>query len=213
MRRRVFLRLWAPVIPFVLTARALPALSSEHPFDRSYVYRGFKVRVAEGPGEARSIGTYTITLVRPDGRVTVAKGHRDGTIEYVWVADLSGEGGFEVVIVTQSSGSGSYGALAVYRWTGTSLKALNVADLSPAQKQGYRGHDVFSLDRGFVVRAFPIYTPNDPNASPSGGTRRLVYDFRHNKWISDWRRSDALPPRLGRRQGIAGSRRTFLSRL
>jgi hypothetical protein len=123
--------------------------------------------------------------------LTVAKGHRDGTVQNAWVANLSGGGGFEVVIATQSSGSGSYGALAVFRWTGTSLKPLNVADLSPAQKQGYRGHDVFRLDRGRVVRAFPIYRPNDPNARPSGGTRRLVYDFRRNTWISESRRRDA----------------------
>jgi hypothetical protein len=165
----------------------MAALSSERPFDRSYSYKGFKVRVAEGPGEARSIGTYTITLVSPDGKVTVAKEHRDGTVQEAWVADPSGEGGVEVVIATQSSGSGSYGALAVFRWTGTSLMPLNVADLSLEQKRGYRGHDVFRLDRGRVVRTFPVYRPNDPNARASGGTRRLVYDFQHNKWISEWR--------------------------
>jgi hypothetical protein len=168
-----------------LAAKVAPALSSERPFDRSYVYKGFKIRVAEGPGEARSIGTYTITVVRPDGQVAVAKGHRDGTVQNAWVADLSGRGGFEVVVATQSSGSGSYGALAIFGWTGTSLKPLDVADLSPGQKQGYRGHDVFGLDRGRVVRAFPLYRPNDPNAHPSGGTRRLVYDFQRNRWISD----------------------------
>jgi len=183
MTRRMFFRLSAPFIPAALTARVAPALSSERLFERSYAYRGFKVRIAEGPGEARSIGTYTITLVRPDGQVTVAKGHRDGTVQDAWVADLSGEGGFQVVIATQSSGSGSYGGLAIYRWTGTSLKALNVADLTSAQRQGYRGHDAFGLDRGRVVRAFPIYEPSDPNAHPSGGTRRLVYDFQRNKWV------------------------------
>ena len=183
MTRRIFFRLSAPIIPRALTARVAPAISSERPFERSYAYGGFKVRVAEGPGEARSIGTYTITLVRPDGQVTIAKGRRDGTVQDAWVADLSGHGGFEVVIATQSSGSGSYGALAIYRWTGTSLKPLNVADLSPGQKQGYRGHDVFRLDRGRVVRAFPVYRPNDPNAHPSDGTRRLVYDFRRNTWV------------------------------
>jgi hypothetical protein len=180
--RRIFFRLWAPVIPLALTAVA-SSLPSERPFERSYTYRGFKVRVVEDPGEARSIGTYTITVVRPDGKVTVAKGHRDGTVQEAWVADLSGEGGFEVAIATQSAGSGSYGALAVFRWTGTSLMLLNVADLSPAQKQGYRGHDAFRLDRGRIVRAFPVYRSDDPNAHPSGGTRRLVYDFRRNTWV------------------------------
>jgi len=163
------------------------AVSSERPFDRSYAYKGFKVRVAEGRGEARSIGTYTITLVSPDGKVTVAKEPRDGTMQDAWVADLSGQGGFEIVTATQSSGSGSYGALAVFRWTGTSLMPLNVADLSPEQKRGYRGHDVFRLDRGRLVRTFPVYRPNDPNAHASGGTRRLVYDFQHNKWVSELR--------------------------
>jgi len=171
----------------VLAGVILPARSAVPSFDRSYVYGGFNVRVAEGTGEAQSIGTYTVTLTAPDGRTTIVKADREGTIQGAWVTDLKGTGGLDVVIATRSVGSGSYGALIIYQWAGDSLKPIEVAELSPVQTEGYRGHDVFGLDGRLVVRMFPIYRSNDPNASPSGGIRRLVYDFRNNRWISAWR--------------------------
>jgi hypothetical protein len=80
----------------VLTAAVVPPQTEEGPFERSYVYKGFRVRVAERSGEARSIGSYAITLTPPDGKPTITKSRRDSTIR-----DL------DVVIVTQSVGSGS----------------------------------------------------------------------------------------------------------
>ena len=187
MKRLALLRLGS-LMWVVLANLILPAQSAVPSFDRSYVYDGFRVRVAEGTEETRSIGTYTITLTAPDGRATIVKADREGTIQDAWVKDLKATGSLDVVIAIQSVGSGSYGALIIYQWAGDSLKPIKVAELSPVQTQGYRGHDVFGLDGRLIVRTFPIYRSNDPNALPSGGIRRLVYDFRNNRWISDWRR-------------------------
>jgi hypothetical protein len=37
------------------------------------------------------------------------------------------------------------------------------------------GHDQFSVAGDRLVQRFPIYRDGDPNAAPTGGTRRIEY--------------------------------------
>ncbi len=145
-------------------------------------HEGFTVIVSVKPHELGSVGAYTVAVAAPAGEYSIVTGERDGTIRSVWVADLNGDRRFQVLVVTQSAGSGSYGAVAIYDWTGAEVVPRKVADLSPAQRVGYQGHDEFRLEGNTLVREFPVYREGDTNVSPTGGRRRLIYNSTANGW-------------------------------
>ena len=76
---------------------------------------GQTVTISEGPGEARSLGSFAIrryaaaepgeeTTFFLDGQVQ----SRDGFVERAEIADLNGDGRAEVVVIVRSAGSGGY---------------------------------------------------------------------------------------------------------
>jgi len=42
-------------------------------------------------------------------------------------------------------------------------------------KEGYKGHDQFSLLEGMLMQQFPIYKPGDDKDKPTGGKRVVQY--------------------------------------
>ena len=102
--------------------------------------------------------------------------------EASWVTDVDRDGNFEVLILGRSAGSGSFGEIRVFEWDGKALAARPLPELTPKQATGYYGHDAFRVGTSQIVREFPVYKPGDPNASPTGGLRRLVYTFTNKKW-------------------------------
>lgn len=94
------------------------------------------------------------------------------------ISDLNGDGWPELLVFLTSDGSGSYGRLLGYSVnSGKSMSQIawkEVAD-SPEISEGYMGHDVMSVENGQFVNSFPIYKDGDPNAAPSGGTRKVTY--------------------------------------
>jgi len=142
------------------------------------------VRVWIPINEPRSTGTYHARVEWGDGVTDRIEEERDGMIAGVWMEDLAGDGQPELVVATASAGSGTYGAVRVYGRTGSEPDVLGLAPLSEAQKIGYMGHDVFSVEGGRLGRSHPIYLESDPNASPSGGTAAFHYSFADSAWIA-----------------------------
>ncbi|MCX7043974.1 MAG: hypothetical protein NTX50_00620 [Candidatus Sumerlaeota bacterium] len=99
-----------------------------------------------------------------------------------WVTDMDRDGNFEVLILGRSAGSGSFGEIRVFEWDGKALVARPLPELTAKQATGYYGHDAFKVGTNQIVHEFPVYKPGDPNASPTGGLRRLVYTFADKKW-------------------------------
>lgn len=102
----------------------------------------------------------------------------DGEVTDVQVADLNADGFPELLIFTKSAGSGSYGNVIAYSVNaGKSMSQVTFSSASEDAKhnKGYMGHDRFSINESKLIHEFPIYKENDPNASPSGGTRRIQY--------------------------------------
>jgi hypothetical protein len=77
--------------------------------------------------------------------MTSARATRNGTVIDASVSDLDRNGRLEVAVITQSGGRDLSGDMALFEWSGSELRARPVADLSPAEKQGYRGRDVIRL--------------------------------------------------------------------
>ncbi|MBN2565792.1 MAG: hypothetical protein JXB46_08780 [Candidatus Eisenbacteria bacterium] len=144
--------------------------------------RGTRAEVTVPAGEARSIGTYRLsvrTAGRADKELTVS---RDGTVYGLWVDDLYGADVPEVVVATSSAGSGSYGLVDVYEITRDGLVRSRPNELDEEQLAGYAGHDRFEVAGGRLLRSFPVYREGDANASPGGESVTFWYDFPEAAW-------------------------------
>jgi hypothetical protein len=111
-----------------------------------------------------------------------SEGPTDGVIKS-FTGDLDQDGEIEIYVMTQSSGSGGYGRLYIYELKDNQLKTIDMVKLSSENESGYRGHDFFSIANGLLIRAFPVYNENDPNALPSGGTRNIIYKLKENIFV------------------------------
>ena len=102
----------------------------------------------------------------------------EGIVTDVKSADLNGDGSPELYIFVSGAGSGSYGdvvAFAVNRKK--SMSRIHFPEVDPNDKsfQGYMGHDEFRIEKGYLVRRFPLYRTDDPNCCPGGGHREIYY--------------------------------------
>lgn len=108
----------------------------------------------------------------------------DGTVTDAEIADLNADGSPEIYIYIKSAGSGSYGSLVAYSANNNkSMSEIYLPDLMDDQvnSKGYMGHDRFTVGETTLLRSFPMYKTGDPNANPSGGTRKLYYKLKRGE--------------------------------
>lgn len=89
-------------------------------------------------------------------------------------ADLDNNGSKEWYIITAGAGSGTYGSIKALTLSKEQvLEEILIPDLSA--EEGYQGHDQFSVEKGKLVRRFPVYKKGDENADPTGGQKEILY--------------------------------------
>jgi hypothetical protein len=143
------------------------------------------VRVTEGNKEAASIGSYTIALYRGDSDfqdfIAGLVRPRDGGISKVWLTQLDKGKEPEIIVWMTCAGTGAFGKIDIFRFTGDKLVQLE----SPKEikLKGGMGHDTFKMNNGKLFRLIPVYNESDPNSTPTGGTTKLVLDFKNMEWI------------------------------
>ncbi|SMC00311.1 hypothetical protein SAMN00120144_1925 [Hymenobacter roseosalivarius DSM 11622] len=81
----------------------------------------------------------------------------------------------ELFIFVAGAGSGSYGRLVGYEFINQGHRPLTLPELSGPAAAGYMGQDAFRVEGRQLLRSFPVYRPDDPNSTPSGGIRTVTY--------------------------------------
>jgi len=99
----------------------------------------------------------------------------DGTIASIKVVDLNQDKYPELYCFANSGGSGSYGNVYGYIFESDRWIMIQLPELRKKWQRGYMGHDKFSIKGDRIIRQFPVYKKDDPNANPTGGTRRIEY--------------------------------------
>jgi len=158
-----------------LCATAVPVATARGTaFDRTLEHDGVAFRV-------RSANTGSINDLRIDlsGRAPAQSLRREiaGLVAGAHAADLDADGMPELYVIMTSAGSGSYGeVLGITVGADARVELIALADDpdSPALR-GYQGHDRFHFEERALLRRFPVYRAQDPNARPGGGTRELRY--------------------------------------
>lgn len=149
-------------------------------------------------GEPASVGTYALSIVvqaageNGGDDVENITGEREGTVTGLWVDDVTGDDVVDIIVAMTSAGSGSYGACHVYASTGSGFTRIELVPLDDGQRDGFMGHDAFSVVDGVLYRTFPVYVSGDVNARPSGGVLGYRYDFEAGAWVEP--QANALTP-------------------
>lgn len=132
---------------------------------------------------------------------------RDGSLERIWVDDVTGDGVEDAVILVRSGGSGSYVEIFVLEGIPSGFVLRELPDLPVVGKPGYMGHDLVTVRDGIIHRSFPGYDSSgktrvdqqwtvkdglqgespikkgeDSNAEPSGKTVRFRYEYAAGEW-------------------------------
>ena len=173
---------WAGAAVSLLLVPSVLAAEDRCGFAQTIERHGYRVEVAVADDEACSVGTYALVITPPKGKAQRLTEERDGTVQRVWLEDLSGDGRPEIIVQTASAGSGSYGAVALYADRNHQFRRRRVAPLTGPQRKGYMGHDQFEVTGGVLFRSFPLYKGADRNAQPTGGMTRLKYSYQRNRW-------------------------------
>ncbi|OON70185.1 hypothetical protein [Hymenobacter sp. CRA2] len=101
----------------------------------------------------------------------------EGTVLDATVTNLNNDEYPELLVFVADAGSGSYGRLMGYEFLSRGRRSLTLPELDGPLAEGYLGHDSFRVEGRRIIRTFPIYRPDDPNSTPSGGTRTVVYEM------------------------------------
>ncbi len=128
---------FSALVLLLLACGTLPAAESERFITQLKLPSGQTVVVAEGDFEARSLGSFSLRLYAAagpeDATTFFSSGEvraRDGTVERVMVADVSGDSQPEVVVVVRSAGTGGYLSAQAFSIAGQQLRFQSaVADL------------------------------------------------------------------------------------
>jgi hypothetical protein len=97
------------------------------------------------------------------------------------IDDLNSDGFPDAVFYTYTVNEAKEWFVSAYAIVSLSNKSFTIAGLPDVQldakyKDGYRGHDEFSLLEGTLMRKFPIYKPDDKDV-PTGGKRIIQYQL------------------------------------
>ncbi len=103
-----------------------------------------------------------------------------GRIAKVEIDDLNNDGYPDLIVYLYTGDEGVIGM--VYAFMSVENKSITATALPDVQldgkiKEGYKGHDQFSLLEGMLMQKFPIYKPGDDKDKPTGGTRVIQYQI------------------------------------
>lgn len=105
----------------------------------------------------------------------------DVIAENAWAEDIDDDGRFELLVVSRSVDMPDVKTLDIYSVDGNALKQVRLPEL--ADKSDYRGRDSFFREGERIVRSYPAYLPKDADGKPSGGEKKILYQYRNRQLL------------------------------
>lgn len=122
-----------------------------------------------------------LATVKPVGFESTAREmefYVKGRIEKTEIDDFNNDGFPDLVIYVFNGVNDEYGTVyAIASSENKSYVPIFFPDIvdEPKLRDGYKGHDVFSLLEGTLMRSFPVYKTGDAPDKPTGGKRVIQY--------------------------------------
>lgn len=117
-------------------------------------WQEYHAQVQVADQQACSLGSFELTIARPDGKQHRLVSQRDGRITDLWVTDLNHDGRAEVIIAFTRVGSGSYGHLLIYSSRVGHLARWPEPPLPKDLQNNYQGGDLYRLAADGLLRAY-----------------------------------------------------------
>lgn len=133
--------------------------------------------------DTRADGHWMVLQVKPFGLAidnTPVSVRFKGAVKKTEILDLNGDTYAEILIFTQAPSLGKHGNLIGFSVNnGKSMSRISFPDIRQDEqaREGFRGEDVFAIEKNILVRYFPVYKRVDGQWRPTGDTRRLEYRF------------------------------------
>lgn len=141
------------------------------------------VQVEVDNSESASINK--VNIISTDFKEDISIKLETEPITDVFIADLDKNGYEELYLITTSAGSGSYGEVyAFISDKDVEIIQCSLASISESETdfKGYMGHDSFYIENSILIREFPVYREKDSNSNPTGGTQKIRYTLKDNKF-------------------------------
>ena len=106
-----------------------------------------------------------------------------GQVHKIIVDDLNNDGYADLMVCVYGGANGEMGNVAGVCFNGSdALVPAYFPDVfnDPKLREGYKGHDVFTMLMGFLQQSFPIYKSTDTDTA-TGGTRVVQYKLERNE--------------------------------
>ena len=102
-----------------------------------------------------------------------------GRIERVAIEDFNNDGFPDMIMYSHGGVSANdyvtvYAVLSAENKSFTPVFFPDILD-DAKLRDGYKGHDEFTLMEGMIMRTFPVFKPDDTADKPTGGKRTIQY--------------------------------------
>ena len=102
-----------------------------------------------------------------------------GRIERVEIEDFNNDGFPDMIMYSHGGVSANdyvtvYAVLSAENKSFTPVFFPDILD-DAKLRDGYKGHDEFTLMEGMIMRTFPVFKPDDTADKPTGGKRTIQY--------------------------------------
>jgi hypothetical protein len=194
-----------PAPPKAAVCEQVDATGLDPGTDLRLIVGGRDVVISIPEGEGFTYGTFCIDI--PSMGYTSEPLRRDGSLEAVWVCDVSGDGADDGVFIVRSGGSGGYVEIVVLESGPGGFSTRFLPGVPSGLVPDYMGHDTVWVQDGIIRRSSPTYRHDqriridrqwdandianrkppikgrpDSNADPSGSTRHLRYNYAQGQW-------------------------------
>jgi hypothetical protein len=109
--------------------------------------------------------------------------HVKGRLRKILVDDLNEDGYPDLILCIYGGPNGEIGNITGIASKGNnSLVPVYFPDIytDPKLREGYKGHDAFTIIIGTLQQSFPVYKPGD-GETPTGGTRIIQYKITNGE--------------------------------
>ncbi len=137
----------------------------------------YSFNVTSQPAESCEKQVLRISVLKQAMPFTQFVAPSESIVEKAWAEDLDDDGNFELLILCHNYSEPSKKTIVIYSVDGNMLKQIRL----PASDKmaGYRGGDRFIMENGRIVRSYPLYLSGDSDARPTGGEKRIFYQYRN----------------------------------
>ena len=141
----------------------------------------YSYRVSSNPVDNCSKQLLSISVLKNAYPFTQFVNPAGFVAENAWAEDIDDDGRFELLIVSHKADAPEVKTLDIFSVDGNTLKQARLPEMT--DKSGYRGGDRFSREGERIVRSHPVYLPKDVDGKPTGGEKRILYQYRNRELL------------------------------